>query len=162
MENFKIDKKTKTVIISINPKIFPLEVIYSAAYMLLDRAHIIIDGNPKKKILVQLKAKKKDDLTKLAYEFNDELINYSVYVVQAARTSGIRQAIVQRALGVVEEYEKELKEAESNQKEEEIEEIDFVEDPLGIAKPWTPEMAKGIKAPEEIEKELEESEEHND
>jgi His-Xaa-Ser system protein HxsD len=151
MENFSIDKKSKTVTINVNPKIFPLEVIYSAAYVLLNKAHAIIDGDPEKKISIKLKAKKSGNLADLAQEFNDELVNYSMYVVQASRTSGIRQAIINRALGVLEEDEEEY--------DEENEEAGFdpSEDPLGISKPWSPEMAKGIELPEDLE-----NEEHKD
>jgi His-Xaa-Ser system protein HxsD len=151
MENFSIDKKSKTVTINVNPKIFPLEVIYSAAYVLLNKAHAIIDGDPEKKISIKLKAKKSGNLADLAQEFNDELVNYSMYVVQASGTSGIRQAIINRALGVLEEDEEEY--------DEENEEAGFdpSEDPLGISKPWSPEMAKGIELPEDLE-----NEEHKD
>jgi hypothetical protein len=58
MENFEIDKESNSVVVSVNPKIFPLEVIYSAAYVFLDRAYIMIDGDPQEDILVQLKTKK--------------------------------------------------------------------------------------------------------
>ncbi|MEM4367972.1 MAG: hypothetical protein QXO21_03030 [Candidatus Anstonellales archaeon] len=143
--NFKINKKEKLAIISVNPKIYPLEVIYSAGYVFLDRAYVILDGDPEKEIFIKLIAKsKQEDIEKLALDFNNELLNYAVYVVQAARTSGIRQAIVERALFTVENLPK---------KEEEDE--DEIEDPLGIAKPWTPESAKGIKLPADLEEENE-------
>lgn len=138
MKNYSLDKANKSVVISLSSKIYPLEVIYSAAYTFLDRAFVIIDGDPDKEILVQFKAKdSKQDLEDLAQSFNNELVSYAVYVVQAARSSGIRQAIVQAALSSVEEEE------ESN----------FIEDPLGIAKPWTPEVAKDLEKPKEIEDE---------
>jgi len=152
MENFTIDKKSKTVTIHINPKIFPLEIIYSAAYVLLNKAHAIIDGDPEKKITVKLKLKKGGSLNDLVHEFNDELVNYSMYVVQASRTSGIRQAIINRALGVLEE-EEEYDEEEENEEAG----FDSSEDPLGISKPWSPEMAKGVELPEDLK-----NEEHKD
>lgn len=143
MEKFEIDKESNSVVISVNPKIFPLEVIYSAAYVFLDKAYVMMDGNPQENIAVQLKAKNSgEDLQSLALEFNNELVSYSVYVVQAARTSEIRKAIVQRALATIEESDIKLEE-----------EFEPIEDPLGIAKPWTEESAKGLKPIEEMKSE---------
>jgi hypothetical protein len=68
------------------------------------------------------------------------LVSYAVYVVQAARSSQIRGAIVQRALGVIEES---IKKPEIEDLSEE--ELEPIEDPLEISKPWTPESQKGIK-----------------
>lgn len=141
MEKFEIDKGSNSVVVSVNPKIFPLEVIYSAAYVFLDRAYIMMDGNPQENILVQLKAKNNnEDLQSLALEFNNELVSYAVYVVQAARSSEIRKVIVQRALGTIEES---IERPEIEKLSEE--ELEPIEDPLGISKPWTPESEKGIK-----------------
>jgi His-Xaa-Ser system protein HxsD len=143
VEKFEIDKESNSVVISVNPKIFPLEVIYSASYVFLDKAYVMMDGNPQENIAVQLKAKNSgEDLQSLALEFNNELVSYSVYVVQAARTSEIRKAIVQRALATIEESDIKLEE-----------EFEPIEDPLGIAKPWTEESAKGLKPIEEMKSE---------
>ena len=140
MKNFDIDANLKAVTITVNPKIYPLEVVYSAAYTFLDRSYVIIDGDPNEEIFVQLKAKKDDEnLELLAQNFNNELVSYAVYVVQAARTSAVRQAIVERALKTVGIVEEEIGE-----------DFDYVEDPLGIAKPWTPESAEGLELPEEL------------
>jgi len=204
INNLEIDKKGDYLIVSINPKIYPLEVIYSAAYVFLDRAYLTIDGNPEEEIFVQMKPKGKENLEKLGLEFNNELVNYSVYVVQATRNQPLRKAIIERALLTnTEEYcpecgaklvidpetgerycpvadreharekkycdkcgcemifceecgdyycptcEGEHKEggthgsAEEEKWEDVEEDLDFVEDPLGIAKPWTPPKEEG-------------------
>ncbi|MFH1294914.1 MAG: His-Xaa-Ser system protein HxsD [Candidatus Aenigmatarchaeota archaeon] len=144
-KNFEVDKKENSIFVSINPKIYPLEVIYSAAYMFIDRAYLVIDGDPETEIIVQLKAKGDEDLEKMGFEFQNELVNYAVYVVQAARTSDIRKAIVQKALGIGEKEEK-ICECESETPEP-------IDDPLEISKPWTPESAKGLKLPEGLDAE---------
>jgi His-Xaa-Ser system protein HxsD len=142
IQNFEIDSKEKSVYVSVNPKIYPLEVIYSAAYMFLEKAYVIIDGDPESEIIVQMKAKGEEDLKRMALDFQNELVNYAVYVIQAARTSDIRKAIVEKALSVVEQAdEKEECECEADK------------DPLGISKPWTPDSAKGLKIPEGLDDE---------
>jgi len=146
LENFEINKKENLVKIFIDTKIYPLEIIYSAAYMFLDKNYVILDGDPKKKIIVQLKPKnsKKIDFEELVGDFNNELINYSVYAIQAARTNVIREALIKRAMKTIEESKEETLEEE----EEDL----WVNDPEGIAEPWTPEKAKDIKVPEEEQK----------
>ena len=98
LDNIEIHKNF--AIISVNPKMYPLSVIYSAAYWLLDRVHVLIDGDPETEVLVEIRPKKeqKVDLKKIGYEFNDELINYSVYTVQATRNKKLREMIVENAL----------------------------------------------------------------
>ena len=99
INNLEIDKKGGYLIVSINPKIYPLEVIYSAAYVFLDKAYLIIDGDPEEEIFVQMKPKSsKENLERIGNEFNNELVNYSVYVVQAVRNQPLRKAIIERAL----------------------------------------------------------------
>jgi His-Xaa-Ser system protein HxsD len=99
LDNIEIHKDF--AIISINPKLYPLSVIYSAAYWLLDRVHVIIDGDTETEILVEIRPKNKSkqvDLKEIGYEFNDELINYSVYTVQSMRNKNLREMIMQNAL----------------------------------------------------------------
>jgi His-Xaa-Ser system protein HxsD len=178
INNLEIDKKGEYLIVSVNPKIYPLEIIYSAAYVFLDRAYLLIDGNPKREIFVQMKPKNKnEDMEKLGNEFNNELVNYAVYVVQAVRNQPLRKAIIERALvtnlqkGVSEkdeEYcekcgcelilcedcgEKYCPTCEKHEEESESKEEDFIiDDPLGIAKPWTPPKEAENEKPENRQK----------
>jgi len=123
IDNMELNRKENYVIISVNPKIYSLPIVYSAAYVFLDKAYVILDGDPKEEILVKLRPKKGQDLETLGREFNNELLNYAFYAVQSERTKSIRNAIVQRALLTHAQSE------ESNQPE-------FIEDPENIAKPW--------------------------
>jgi len=135
----RIDQKKREATILVNTKIYAPEVIYSAAYVFLDKAHFLFDGNPNKEITVTVKPKEKNlDLKKLCLDFSNELINYSVYVIQAAKKQAIREAIIRRALAT-----NTLPEPETEEPEEE-----WLDDPEGIAKPWTPERAKGLKTPD--------------
>jgi len=175
MKNIELFPKETKAVVSINPKVFPLEVVYAACYVLLDKAYFILDGDPEKEIKVIIKSKdkkaKKSDLENIALRLHDELINYATYAVQAARNQAVREAIIKRALATnlteeeyCEECEEELKEDEEEKrkgktedllkkKAEEIKMPDedlFIDDPEGIAKPWTPEKAKGLKKPKEV------------
>ena len=97
--NLEICENDGCVLISVDPKIYPLDVIYSAAYVFLDKTYVLIRGNPKKEIIVELKPKEEYDLIiardiklkpkekhsmgvileQFGREFNNELLNYITY-----------------------------------------------------------------------------------
>lgn len=140
IENINLKQEDNRVVVRVNPDIFPLEVIYSAAYVMIDRAFVMVDGDPKENIYVDLKPKESSNLKKLGHKFNNELLNYAVYVTQAARNKDLREAIVSRALSY-------------NTKESQRQEEDYLEDPKGIAEPWSPE--KGNKTENDAKSEKE-------
>ena len=97
MENFEI--KDGSVFISVNPKIYPLDIIFSAAYIFTDKNYIILDGNPDEEIIVEIKPKENTaEMEKVAMEFNNELVNYGSYAVQLARNAHLREHILHRVL----------------------------------------------------------------
>lgn len=132
--------RNDSVVLNINPKLYSLESIYSAAYVFLDRAYILLDGTPEKKIIIKLKPKEQEDLNALGGEFLNELINYLDYQKRAEQTKKIKEVLLQRALitndpsvlqkDVVEE-DKEFKRLM-----DELENEDILDDPEGIAVPW--------------------------
>lgn len=125
-DNLEVHKKDNFVRVSVNPKLYPLEVIYSAAYVFIDRAYVMIDGDPKEEILVQLKPKTNMDVETLGREFNNELLNYMVYMTRTIRSQGIREAMVQRALATNAQPQQETK----SQPESPTDDLEK------IAKPW--------------------------
>ncbi len=144
------------VVLSVNPWLYPIEVVYSAAYVFLDKAYIRLEGDPKSEIIVRIKPKKDTDLDKMGGEFLNELINYADYRERAKETKAIREALLQRALitndpGIISsqasaeddaEFEKLLKELED-------EDEDYLDDPEGIAIPWEEKYGKKAKDKDE-------------
>lgn len=132
-KNIKLNEKEGSICITINPRIYPLDVVYSAAYVFLDRAYIVIDGDPKKEVVVELRLKEQDNnpynLEKMGNDFNNELLSYAFYKKQAEKNAPVRQAIMQRAL-----LTSELSEG--------IENTDSIDDPEGIAVPWEEKYGK--------------------
>jgi His-Xaa-Ser system protein HxsD len=117
LDNLEVDKRTGNVVISVNPKIYPMNTIFSAANILVDKAWVLIDGDPNEEIIVQLRRKSpKVDLEDLGRQFNNELVNYSVYNVQVEKNAVLRGMIVQKAFETQmneSEVEKEKKEKKS-------------------------------------------------
>jgi His-Xaa-Ser system protein HxsD len=140
----QIDQKKNQITFWLNTKTYPLEAIYSAAYVFLDRAYIYLDGDPKKEIMVSLKGKTKltkKGLENLVGEFHNELLNYLLRVEIAKRNQKIREYIVATALvsslpveSLTSYY----------QLPEEISKEDWKKDPLGIAVPWEEKYNKKI------------------
>lgn len=96
--NLEIDEKEDMVLVSVSPRIYPLPVIYSAAYAFIDNCYVLIDGDPREEVLIELRPKTKMDLKILGREFNNELVNYANYAAQCARSAKLREAILKRVL----------------------------------------------------------------
>jgi His-Xaa-Ser system protein HxsD len=139
MGNIKIEKDS--VVLTINPKIYPLSTIYSAAYVFLDRAYVLLDGEPEKSVIVRLKPKQKEDFEKLGMEFFNELVNYADYQKRAEQTKAIRGIILQRAL--LTNDPSLIEPAQDKEIENLAEELeDELDDPEGIAVPWEEKYGK--------------------
>jgi His-Xaa-Ser system protein HxsD len=94
-----IELKEDFALFTINPRIYPLDIVYSAAYIMIDKAFIVLDGDPEKEIKIEIRKKKKEqELKTLVQEFNEELLNYAVYKVQSEKNKGLREKILQRVL----------------------------------------------------------------
>jgi len=143
LSNIKIKKEENLCLVSVNPKLYQLDVIYSAAYVFIDRAYVLLDGDVKKKVIVELKPKEGCSLEKLGMEFNNELLNYAQYKKQAKLNAPIRKALIQRALLtndpslLKEDDDPDLKEIEKD--------LDYLKDPKGISIPWEKKHSKKKK-----------------
>ncbi len=129
MKGLKV--KGNSAEIRVDPKVYPLEAVYSAAYVFLDKAYFILDGDPKKEIIVNLEAKEKSMGEKVAKEFLNELINYADYITRAKQTKKLRETILQRALITNDPL----------MLEDDVSD-DFIDDPEGIAIPWEEKYGK--------------------
>jgi len=129
MSNIELNNDKSHALVSVNPQIYDKEIIYSAAYAMIDRAYIVIDGDPEKKVLVEIRPKdSSNDAGQLALEFNEELINYAVYKSQARQNKDLRKAIINLAFTA-----NSVSDICSNDNET------YIDDPEGIAKPWVPQ-----------------------
>lgn len=171
--NLEINKKDNYVLISVNPKIYPVDVVLSSAYIFTDSCYVLVDGDPHEEIIVELRPKdKKEDVEKIGRDFNNELVNYANYAVQAIKNSRLREAILNRVLltnsvQAGDEFNERAYDA-PQQPSEPWEEADKaitneqdIDDPLEIAKPWEEKYGKKeeqVKAKEETPNELKDEE----
>jgi len=104
MEFISVDDKKKIVTVKVNAKVFPIDIIYSAAYSVLDRAYVILDGDPGEQVVALLRPRTfKGKLEELGRVFYDELINFAFYAVQSLRNNDIKTALVNAATGAQED-----------------------------------------------------------
>ena len=83
----------------VNTKVYPLQTIYSAGYVFMDRAYIYLDSEGADKVLVWLQPKdKKSDLDGLASAFFQELLNYAHYFSSLKVNAESVKLLLQRAL----------------------------------------------------------------
>ncbi len=97
MENIRVSEDGTHAVVSVNPEVYSLPTIYSAAYVFLDRAYVVLDKD-KGKILVRLKPKGKAEPEKLGMEFHNELLSYANYSSRVKENNEITKMVVQRAL----------------------------------------------------------------
>jgi len=129
--------KDNTLKFVFNLKNYPLESLYGAAYVFLDKAYVFLDNQAKDKIEVSLKGKKKlskKQLEELKGEFLNELLNYTLRIKLAKSNKKLREFIIGQAL--ISAY------GLDNSQEEELSQED---DPLGIAVPWEEKYGKEKK-----------------
>lgn len=146
MKNFKVYADVNSVVISINPKIFPLSVVYSAAYDYISTADVLIDGDPEEELLVEMQPIEKNSaelLNRLGNDFNNSLIDYALFWLNASNNQATRELILSYALHSDEvEFEvNKFKQMVSGPvaEDEEKENVSYLDDPEDIAKPWSEE-----------------------
>jgi His-Xaa-Ser system protein HxsD len=140
--NIKVGRNG-SVSVSVNTRLYPLDVIYSASYMFLDRAYILLDGDPQKAVEVRMVPKGKEDPKTMGMEFNNELLNYSLYKTQSEKNAAVRQAILQRAI-ITGDTPSGILPAASGSDEDT--DGGYLDDPEGIAIPWEEKFGKGKKS----------------
>ena len=177
MENIEINEKENHVAVKINPKIYPLPIVYQAADIFIDKCWVFLSGDPDTEINVTLMPKESLDLKQIAGEFSNELLNYSSLLVRSQLNKELRELIVKRAFftATKDEEEKEKKFEEKmieKQKidigarvpimgetkkitEELLDETEEKFDTEEIAKPWEEQKGAIKKDAKEILDELE-------
>jgi len=163
MENtnnlYTIYKDSNVVEVRVKKDLFSKKAVIAASYILMGKSYVMFDDN-EKFYLIFLKPKENYDLEKLAWEFYTKLIEQEALFAHQQQTENIREMIINQALSNYIEPEEIKMEEEAVVQQEQIknevnkamysfrvgnerplEEL-FVEDPLGIAKPWEEKYGK--------------------
>lgn len=139
-------KKPENIVLKLNTRIYPQEVIIETCYRFLDRAYLYLDMERDKVISVYFKTKdirKNKELHRIKDEFLNDLIYANVRHIVHRNNNKITEYIVKKALYsvMVSESEKERL-LDKYLDKEGIDAQLPQEDPLGIAVPWEEKHAK--------------------
>ena len=133
----QVDDASRTATLRLEKSLYPLDVVYGAAYVLIDRAYVRLDKDAKGRVLVEIQCKEEASaslLEALAGEFSNELLTQALRRKLTMKNKAELEAIVTQAIagasgallpGLMDD-----------------DDLDFLDDPLGIAVPWEEKFSK--------------------
>jgi His-Xaa-Ser system protein HxsD len=141
----RVETDARSASIRVDSTLYPIDAVYGAAYVFLDRCYVMLDAPEAARIRVTLAWKKGDptdaDLRALVGEFTNELLSCAWRVQIAKESRVLIESATSRAIGG----------AMGPPSIDDLEKFDFTEesfeDPLGIALSW--EEKYGKKKPAE-------------
>ncbi len=100
VNNLEIHPDKDWVVVSVNLKVYPLEVVYKAADTFTSKAWIIMNGDADKEVLVKLipKQGRKENLEAIGREFDNELICSMVDMNIFIKNQSMRERFLQKVL----------------------------------------------------------------
>ncbi|MFT4979437.1 MAG: His-Xaa-Ser system protein HxsD [Myxococcota bacterium] len=123
----------RRVSFTLDETVYPLDAIYGAAYLFVDRCFLFLDRPADQKVEVRLKPRKAataDELDALAGEFANELLNQVLRQRISESTARIREYYMARA------FFSAPAQASIDQLLAELDAEEMEEDDLEIAVPW--------------------------
>jgi len=149
-EILSLDKEGGVMTLMLKKGLYPLEAAYGAAYVLIDRAYVLLDKSEDGSILVHVRAKKgkedEQDLEALAGDFANEALSQVLRSRIARQHKDRLEAIVGQAVrgalgvsGPADDDDLGLDDLDDDGF------LDFLEDPLGIAVPWEEKFKKSTE-----------------
>lgn len=136
----RFDAATATATLSLDASVYPTDVVYGAAYALIDRCYVLLDKVDGRQV-VHLRGKTPLDpigLQVLSGEFGNELLSQALRRKIVKQNGHIIEEIVTAAISgaagatLPQDFV-------ADQGEEDL---DFLDDPLGIAVPWEEKFKK--------------------
>lgn len=145
----------------VHKNLYPKEVLFGTAFTFLDRCYVLLDVADPDRIEVRLRPRPNSPWTAqdLAGEFANELVNQALRFHFSRQTEKVRSQIITRAIALAGAGDLEAPEQApapgvpdlppevARLLAEEDENLDFLDDPLGIAVPWEEKYGKDGKAP---------------
>lgn len=136
--NIKVNSGKRLIEVDVDTKIYPIDVVYSAAYVFLDKAYVLLKGDPERRMTVELRPKAGsddiEDMERLGMEFNSQLLNYATYKTYSERNIDVKKMIMHEIFGSITGRCEDTAE-ETRKEEQEYRSIE-IEDPDGILIPW--------------------------
>ncbi len=128
---FSIDDRSLALLL--DEALYPLDAIYGAAYLFVDRCYIFLDRPADKQVQVRFRTKSdstEQDLEALAGEFANELLNQVLRLRISESTKSIREYTLARA------FFGDSSQASIDALLAELDAEELADDPLEINVPW--------------------------
>ena len=133
------------LVLRLHKSLYPLDVVYGAAYIFIEKAYVLL-GRDGEDFIVEMATKDttttEAGLRIIAGEFSNELLSQALRRRITKANKNILETIVSQALAgatgamVPAAFE-----------EDDDDDLDFLDDPLGIAVPWEERFKKRGTAP---------------
>ena len=122
--------------LNLDKEIYPLDIIYTTAYVFLERAYIFLKKGKENEIIVQIEPKENEDPETLSKEFNNQLINYAHHMKMNEKNMDVKKKLLEEifAYNFV---------SHGEEKKFDFEQDDDIEDPEGILIPWEEKYENG-------------------
>jgi His-Xaa-Ser system protein HxsD len=136
-----VDTKTSTLTLSLDSALYPRDVLYAAAYVFLDRAYVLLD-RADERFLIHVRGKQPLDeptLRTMAGEFENELLAQALRLRVIKANQRIIESVTTLAIAGAAGGMHESEPSDENSVDDGHDDsLDFLDDPLGISKPWQP------------------------
>lgn len=140
-----LDPASNTATLSLDAGLYPIDVVYGAAYALLDRAWVLLDREhtaegKSQRFLVHLRGKMElgeVGLQALSGAFGNELLSQALRRKVIKQNSRVVEEIVTQAIAGAAGAT-----LPQDFVDEDDDDLDFLDDPLGIAVPWEEKFKK--------------------
>ena len=150
----RVETDARSASIRVDSTLYPIDAVYGAAYVFLDRCYVLLDKPDAAHVRVTLSWKKGEPpegaLVAMAGEFANELLSCAWRAKIAEESRAVIESTTARALSG----------AMGAPSLDDLEKFDFsedaFEDPLGIAMSWEEKYGKNKKQAEEKKKSDEE------
>ena len=149
-EIFALNAETGQITLKLAKGLYPMDAVYGAAYVLIDQAYVLLDKDSDGNVLVHVSSKEEKkaekDLEKLAGTFANEALSQvlraKIMKAHKNRLEAIVSQAVAGSVGITGGTDFSL-----DVLDDEDDDLDFLDDPLGIAVPWE-EKFKGAASEE--------------
>ena len=128
---FSLDERSLALLL--DEGLYPLDAIYGAAYLFVDRCYVFLDRPGDQQVQVRLRSKSdstEQDLEALAGEFANELLNQVLRLRISESTKNIREYTLARA------FFGDSSQASIDALLAELDAEELADDPLEINVPW--------------------------
>ena len=132
------------LVLRLHKTLYPLDVVYGAAYIFIDKVYVLL-GRDGDHYIVEFASKQEegsgDGLRALAGQFSNELLSQALRRRITKKNKTLLEAIVSQALAGA------TGAMVPSAFDDDDDDLDFLDDPLGIAVPWEERFKKRGSAP---------------